>query len=206
MGLIPISLDAISITFRDSPFVKGSPRFFYLYIRYSNNSGVFQLPDSLQTSFNVSCWLRIILSTIHFSDYSLIITVHKDSRYWFFNHRQVRQELTQPLCLCRCCIKSCKFSFHGWFSQNSLFARPSWHCATSKGKDIPTSGVNLINIRNIVLITISLYERIKMSTREGWIVEPENHKLFRSCQMQVRRLRIFFRILRKSGESGKMSG
>jgi hypothetical protein len=37
--------------------------------------------------------------------------------------------------------------------------------------------------------------KVKMSTRGGWIVEPENHKLFRSCQMQVRRLRIFFRIL-----------
>jgi hypothetical protein len=40
-------------------------------------------------------------------------------------------------------------------------------------------------------------ERIKMSTRGGWIVEPENHKLFRSCLMQVWRLRIFFRILRE---------
>src|SRR4051812_33351710 len=32
MGLNPISLDALSITFRDSPFVKGSARFFSVSI------------------------------------------------------------------------------------------------------------------------------------------------------------------------------
>jgi hypothetical protein len=32
MGLIPISLDAISITFCDSPFVKGSTRFLSVCI------------------------------------------------------------------------------------------------------------------------------------------------------------------------------
>jgi hypothetical protein len=40
-------------------------------------------------------------------------------------------------------------------------------------------------------------ERIKMSTREGWIVEPEIYKLFTQLSIQVWSLRIFFRILRE---------
>jgi hypothetical protein len=40
-------------------------------------------------------------------------------------------------------------------------------------------------------------ERIKMSTRGGWIVEPENSQTFSKLLDQVRSFRIFFRILRE---------
>ena len=105
LGLIPISLDAISITFCDSPFVKGSARFFVcLNIRNSYYSGVSQFPDRLQTSLHMSWWLRIILRIVHFSDNRLVVTIHKNSWYSFFNHRQVHQELTQPFCLNSGCV------------------------------------------------------------------------------------------------------
>jgi hypothetical protein len=40
-------------------------------------------------------------------------------------------------------------------------------------------------------------ERIKMSTRGGWIVEPENSQTFSQLLNQVRSFLIFFRILRE---------
>ena len=71
VGLMPISLDALSITTRDSPFVKGSARFLAVWT-YSNAI----TPEFLNflTAFNLflMCLFDFILS---FELFTLVMTV-----------------------------------------------------------------------------------------------------------------------------------
>jgi hypothetical protein len=58
-------------------------------------------------------------------------------------------------------------------------------------------------VEHLALIPV---ERIKMSTRGGWIVEPEKHNFFAAVKYRSGVSGYFSGYSGKSGESGKMSG
>ena len=69
VGLIPISLDALSITTRDSPFVKGSARFLAVWT-YSNaiTPEFLNFLTALDTSGVEAGWLRDLLMDLPLVD------------------------------------------------------------------------------------------------------------------------------------------
>ena len=107
MGLIPISLDAISITFSDSPFVKGSARFLSVCIyvtvitpEFLNFLTDFKRLFTCLDDFALSLELFTLAITVWLSQFIRIAGTG------FFNNRQVHQELTQPFCLNSSCVQS----------------------------------------------------------------------------------------------------